>query len=133
MYMGENRRNTYDILMGIHEYVETVFFRYPQDLNCVLNPLLVIPPGPGSLDRLPGKDIADGVVPEAFQAGEMDVCIFFSEGSVVEFDVVAVEKVVSHMRRHIGLARELGIACDVDAPEQDVSTMGVLKLAILDG
>lgn len=52
--------------MGIHEDIEAILLGDPENVDCVLNPLLIVFPGPGSLDGFPGEDIANGVVAEAF-------------------------------------------------------------------
>ena len=61
------------------------------------------------------------------------MCLFFRKRAACELDAVAVKEAVGDMGRLVGLAGELGIAGDVDAPERDLTPVAVSKLAVLDG
>jgi len=56
----------YDILMGIHVYVEAISLGQPKDIDRVLDPRLVVDAGAGSLDCLPSEDIAYAIVAVSF-------------------------------------------------------------------
>ena len=49
----------------------------------------------------------------------------------MEFDVIAIKKVVVHVGGSVGMAWELGIGGDVDTTENDLAAIRVSKLAIL--
>jgi hypothetical protein len=57
---------THDILMRVHKYIKTIIPGNPEHANGMLDPFLVIDARTGSLDGLPGEDIADCVVTVAF-------------------------------------------------------------------
>jgi hypothetical protein len=63
----------------------------------------------------------------------VEVRLFFRERAACELDVVAVEEAVGDVGGLVGLAGELGIAGDVDAPERDLAPVAVSKFAVLDG
>lgn len=118
--------------MGIHEDVETILLGDPKDVDCVLDPFFIIYARTGGLERFPGEDVANGVVAGASYTGEVQVGILLGEGPGMELDGIAVEKVVGDMGGDIWMARELGVGSDIDAPQEDVSTVSVMELAILD-
>lgn len=98
----------------------------------MLYPFLIIDTGTGSLDSLPSEDIADGVVAEAFEAGKMDMRIFSGKRPGVELDPVPLKEVVAVLRRLVRCAGELSVAGDIDPAQDDLSSVAVDELAVLD-
>lgn len=119
--------------MGIHKDVETIVLGDPKDVDCVLNPFFIIYTRTSGLERFPGEDVANSIVAGASYTGEMQVGILLGEGPGIELDGIAIEKVVGDVGRDIWMTRELGVGGDVDASQEDVSTVSVMELAILDG
>jgi hypothetical protein len=99
----------------------------------VLNPFLVVLPRTCSFDGFPGENVADGVVPKAFQAREVNMGIFFAKWSGVELDIIAVEEVIDNMGGYVWITWELRVGCDIDTSQEDMSPVFVAELAILDG
>lgn len=85
---------TYNILVRVHEDVETIVLCHSQHGDGVLYPLLVVLSGALVLDGLPGEDISDGVVSPAAQAGEMTAGILDGKGTVDKGNGIALEEVV---------------------------------------
>jgi hypothetical protein len=98
----------------------------------MLNKVLVIFSRSCRLDRLPRKDVSDGVEAESSETCKVRSRIVFGERTLVEGYVIAVEEVDRSVRGLVGLAREFGIGSNVDAAENDLTTMTVTELAILD-
>ena len=61
------------------------------------------------------------------------MCFFFREWAPCELDVVAVKEIFGDVGGLVGLAGELGIAGDIDAPECDLAPMAISKFASFDG
>jgi hypothetical protein len=123
---------TYNILMRVHEDVETKLLCLAEHSDGMLYPLLVIPPRPSMLYRLPGVDVSDGVVAPAAQPGKVSGSILYGEGPVDEGDVVAVEEAVGDVRRLVGGRGELGVGGAVDAVESDLAVLVVAEGPPLD-
>ncbi len=99
----------------------------------MLYPFLVVLSRALVLDSFPGEDVADGVVAEFLEAGEVDVCVFDGKRTLMEVYVVAVEEVVGDVGGHIGSRRIFGVAGDVDAAESYLAAVGVFEVAVFDG
>ena len=98
----------------------------------MLYPDLIVLPGARSLDSLPREDITNGVVSEAFQAGKMDVGIFFPKGTAVEPHIVAVKEVGGLVRRLIRLTWQLRIPRNINTSQDNMSAIPIFELTILD-
>jgi len=88
------REATYNVLVGIHEDVKTKAFCYSEDGYRVLYPILIIPPRPFMLNRLPGENISNRVVSPPPQPRKVCGSIVNRERAVYEGDIVAVEELV---------------------------------------
>lgn len=119
--------------MRVHEYVEAILLGLAQHVDGVLYPGLVVLARPGGLDRLPSKDISDGVVTVALQSGEVNMCVFLAKRTAVEFDIVAIEEVVGDMRGNIGGTWQLCIARHVYAAKKHMPAIVVSELTIFNG
>jgi hypothetical protein len=108
-------QRTYNILVGIHEDVETIVFGNAQYAYCVLDKGLVVLSRPLMLDGLPCEDIPYGVVPPGSQPCEVSGGIIQGKGSVHKRNIVAVEEVLRDMGRDVRRGREFGIGGAVDA------------------
>ena len=123
----------YNILVRIHEYIEAIISRLPQDLNGMLDPFFVVFPWPSRLNCLPSKYISDGIVTPLLQPGEVDMGIPFGEGAGVKVDIISIKKLVGNVRWQVGRAGILCIPSEVDSSESYLTAMGVAELAILNG
>jgi hypothetical protein len=63
----------------------------------------------------------------------MEVRVFLWKWSGMEIDVVSVEEVFADMRRLVWIAWELGVSCNVDSTQRDLSSVGVAEVAVLNG
>lgn len=75
---------TYNVLMRIHEDVESITPPQSQNFNSMLNPLLIVYARPCRLDGLPGEDISYSIVAPALQSGEVKMCVLEREGARME-------------------------------------------------
>lgn len=62
----------------------------------------------------------------------MQVCVFLWERPGVELDIVAVEEILSDVRRLIWPARVFGISGDIDASQYYLAPLAVAKLPVFD-
>lgn len=125
-------QSTYDILVGIHEYVEAVFLRYAEDGQGVLDPLLIVLSGASMLDCLPRKDVSDGVVAHLPQPGEVGAGGVKGEGSADEGHVVSIVEVVGNMGRLIGSGGEFGVASDINTVKSDLTVAWIPECPTVD-
>lgn len=103
--------------MRIHEDVESILLCFAQHIDGMLDPLFIVFAGPSSLDRLPSKYIADGVIAVPLQSGKVYVRVFLPKWSAVKFDVVAIEEVLGDVGGHIWRAGEFRVTSNVDSAE----------------
>ena len=121
----------YNILMRVHEDIETVIFRLPQHFNRMLDPFFIVFPRSCRLDCLPSKNISNGIVTPLLQPREVDICLFFRERAATKVNIIPIEKVLGDMRRQLRRAGILCIASEIDSSKCYLAAMGVTELAIL--
>lgn len=118
--------------MRVHEYIESILLRFPQHIDRVLYPRLVVLAGSSRLNRLPCEYISNGVIAVALQSRKVDMSIFFSKGSAVKFDVVSVEEILGDMGGDVWRTGEFRVPGDVYTAKEDMPAIVVPELAIFD-
>jgi hypothetical protein len=122
---------TYHVLMGVHEDVEPVLFRYPQYFNRMLDPILVVLARTSCLDPLPSEHVSDRIVAVPLEPREVYVRLILGKWAVMKLDVVTVEEAIGDMGWDIWLAWKLRIGGDVDSPQEHMPSMIVAKFTVL--
>lgn len=86
--------STYNILMWVHEHVETKLFRNAKDRDSVLYPILVVLFGPCVFDGFPGEDVPNSIVAHLPQSGEVEARVVNGEGPANKGYVVSIEEII---------------------------------------
>lgn len=126
----KDRRETYDILVGIHKNVKSVVSREPQYVDSVLHPFFIVCPRPSRFDSLPRKDISYGVVSPSLQSRKVEVGILLGKRSRMEIDVISIEEVFWDMGWLIWIAWKLGVSGHVNPSECYLTSMSIAEVAI---
>lgn len=117
--------------MRVHVNVEAIALGNSQHFNGVLYPFLVIDARALSFNGLPSKDVSDAIVAIPPQSRKVNMGVVLSEGPLQKADVISVKEAVFDLRGLIeGLTGVFGVACDVDATENDLPADAVHELAI---
>lgn len=119
--------------MGVHVHIEAITLGDPQYLDGMAYPFFIVETRAFGLNSFPREDVSNGIVSVPPQPCEVDVGIVFCKRPLVEANIVAVKEVINNLRGLVKrLAWILGVGCDVDAAEDDLTPGGIDKLAVFD-
>src|ERR1700744_4785479 len=109
--------------MRIHEDVELILFRNPENFDCKCNPLIVICSGTSMLDSFPGEDVTNRVVAQPPKSPKVQAGILQREWSSKKRDIVCVKKLVGNVGWNVWGLGVFGVARDVDPSQDDLSVL----------
>ena len=116
-----------DILMRVDEQVKVILTGLFYHGVEVVQILLVIDPGTGVFNGLPGNKKAQKIEPPGFQAGEMFIRLVQWERPTNETDILCLKKTFAAVCGSIGIIGHLGTTTQIDPAKHHRSSKFVLE------
>jgi len=107
------------VLMKIDEYVQAEVSGAFADAREVIEVVAVIGPGPGVLDRFPGREQAHHVKAPSAQASEMFFSLIKGEGAPDKRNLPVTGKVRGQVSAPVRRGRDLAVAAKVHPAQED--------------
>lgn len=119
--------------MRVHEDHKVILLGFPEDLNGIVDPFLIVDARALCFYGFPGEDVSDSVVAAIPETLEMDVRVLKEERSADEGDVVAVEEALCDAGGEVWFGGELCVCGGVDAAEGYLAVVFVFEVGAVDG